>query len=81
MVQEQNSRDPPPGPQRPLLFGLLCGLWGRRMVSIKAPLTTVLFLYLPCSTVCHRKFAQAVIINSGIWGTSLLHGVSAQQSL
>lgn len=38
-------------------------------------------LYLPCSTVGHRKLAQAVIIHSGVRGTSLLQGVCAQQSL
>ena len=50
----------------------------RRLVSIKAPLATAFILYLPCSTVGHRKLAQAVIIHSGIWGTSLLQGVGAQ---
>lgn len=53
----------------------------RRLDFIKAPLARVLTLYLPCSTVGHRKLAQAVIINSGIWGASLLQGVGAQQSL
>lgn len=56
-------------------------LMKRRLISIKVPLTTVLILYLPCSTVRHRKLAQAVIINSGIRGASLLQRVGAQQSL
>lgn len=66
----------PPGPQ--LASILIMPLMRRRLRSIKAPLAKVLILYLPCSTVGHRKLAQAVIINSGIWGASLLQGVSAQ---
>lgn len=53
----------------------------RELVFIKVPLARLLILYLPCSTVGHRKLAQAVIIDAGIWGTSLLQGVGAQQSL
>lgn len=77
MEQEQNSR----GLSWPIASAsiLITGwpLMKRRLVSTTVSLTTVLIVYLPCSTVRHRKFAQAVIINSGIGGASLLQGVGA----
>jgi hypothetical protein len=49
----------------------------KRLVSSKAPPDMGIISYLPSSTIGHRKLAQAVIINTGIWGPSLLQWVSA----